>query len=62
MKLPEQQRYGHSPLTQRPTYEWPGGARLALLVGNNIEHFAFRARIGRDSAQIGAPQNQRNYA
>ncbi|WP_431281305.1 polysaccharide deacetylase family protein [Humitalea sp. 24SJ18S-53] len=62
MKLPEHNRYTHSALPQRPTYEWPGGKRLALLLSNNIEHFAFRAGIGSDSAQIGAPQNQRNYA
>jgi len=62
MKLPVQQRYGHSALPQRPTYDWPGGKRLALLVCNNIEHFAFRAGLGSDSATVGAPQNQRNYA
>ncbi|HEY8609662.1 MAG TPA: polysaccharide deacetylase [Roseomonas sp.] len=62
MKLPVQTRYEHSALPARPTYEWPNGTRLALLICNNIEHFAFRAGIGSDSAQIGAPQNQRNYA
>jgi peptidoglycan/xylan/chitin deacetylase (PgdA/CDA1 family) len=61
MKLPAHHRYDHSALPQRPTYEWPGGKRLALIVCNNIEHFAFRAGMGSDSAQIGAPQNQRNY-
>jgi len=43
-------------------YAWPNGASLALVVCNNIEHFAFRAGLGSDSAQIGAQQNQRNYA
>ncbi len=47
---------------QRPTYEWSGGARLAVVVSNNIEHFAFRAGLGSDSAQLGAAQNRRNYA
>jgi hypothetical protein len=62
MKLPTHGRYGHSAITTRPTYEWPNGARLAVLVYNNIEHFAFRTGLGSDSAQPGAPQTQRNYA
>jgi peptidoglycan/xylan/chitin deacetylase (PgdA/CDA1 family) len=62
LRLPEHGRYAHSPLPQRPTYEWPGGARLAVVVSNNIEHFAFRTGLGSDSAQLGAAQNQRNYA
>jgi allantoinase len=62
MKLPQHGRYGHSALPQRPGYVWPNGANLALVVCNNIEHFAFRAGLGSDSAQMGAPQNQRNYA
>ncbi len=62
MKLPRHDRYDHIPLPSRPTYEWPNGTRLAVLVCNNIEHFAYRAGMGSDSAQIGAMQNQRNYA
>lgn len=62
MKLPAQQRYSHSAIPQRATYDWPGGKRLALLICNNIEHHAFRAGLGSDSATVGAPQNQRNYA
>lgn len=62
MKLPTQTRYDHSALPSRPTYEWPNGTRLALLIGNNIEHHAFRAGLGSDSAALGAPQTQRNYA
>ncbi len=62
MKLPGHDRYSHSPLPQRPTYAWPNGARLAVILCNNIEHFAFRSGLGSDSAQVGAVQNQRNYA
>ncbi len=62
LRLPQHGRYAHSPLPQRPTYEWPGGARLAVVISNNIEHFAFCAGLGSDSAQLGAAQNQRNYA
>ena len=62
MKLPRHGRYEHSAIRDRATYDWPNGARLALTVVNNIEHFAYRAGLGTDSAQPGAPQNQRNYA
>jgi allantoinase len=63
MKLPAQQRYAHSAIPSRPVYDWPGGKRLALLVVNNIEHFAYRAGLGSDSTgPAPALQNQRNYA
>jgi allantoinase len=62
MKLPAHNRYPHSALPHRPTYKWPNGTNLAVVVCNNIEHFAYRAGLGSDSAQPGAGQNQRNYA
>lgn len=62
MKMPRHGRYEHSAIWQRPTYEWPNGARLALHVTNNIEWFAFRAGMGSDSTGAAQPQGQRNYA
>ena len=62
MKLPAHNRYPHSALPHRPTYKWPNGTNLAVMVCNNIEHFAYRTGLGSDSAQPGAGQNQRNYA
>lgn len=62
MKLPRHGRYGHSAIKDRPTYEWPNGARLALTLCNNIEHFAYRAGLGSDSTGLSAVQNQRPYA
>lgn len=62
MILPGHNRYPYSPIHKRPTYEWPNGTRLALMLCNNIEHFAFRAGLGSDSTSVGAPQTQRNYA
>lgn len=62
MKLPTHGRYPHSAMPRRPVYDWPGGKRLAVVISNNIEHFAYRAGLGTDSAQPGAAQNQRNYA
>jgi len=31
--------YRHSPLPQRPKLEWPNGARLAVYVALNVEHY-----------------------
>lgn len=62
MRLPGHGRYAHSAIPHRPTYEWPNGARLALVVCNNIEAFAYRAGLGSDSTGAAAPQGQRNYA
>ncbi|HJU20319.1 MAG TPA: polysaccharide deacetylase family protein [Stellaceae bacterium] len=62
MKLPAHDRYDYVPIYRRPTYEWPGGARLAVFLCNNIEHFAFREGLGSDSTGLAATQSQRNYA
>ncbi|HZH47067.1 MAG TPA: polysaccharide deacetylase family protein [Roseococcus sp.] len=62
MRLPQHGRYGHSAIPSRPVYDWPGGKRLALVVCNNIEHFAFRAGQGSDSTGLSVAQNQRPYA
>jgi len=32
-------RYDFSPITQRPTFRWPHGERLAVWICYNIEHF-----------------------
>ncbi len=64
MKLPTHNRYDYIPLPERKTYDWPNGARLAVTICNNIEHFAFRAGIGADHGTPGStlPQTHRNYA
>jgi allantoinase len=35
----ENELYDYSPITERPPISWPGGARVAVYVGLNIEHF-----------------------
>jgi allantoinase len=62
MDLPKHDRYDYSALPTRPDYSWPGGKRLAVCIGNNIEHFAFLSGLGSDGTQAGAPQSTRNYA
>ena len=39
-------RYPYSPITRRRDYAWPGGRRLAVYIGFNIEHFEFGAGLG----------------
>lgn len=43
-------RFDYSPIHQRADYRWPNGARLAVYLGFNIEHFAFGEGMG---ARIG---------
>lgn len=40
--------FEYSPITERPTITWPGGARVAVYVGLNVEHFL----LGRPSTSI----------
>ena len=35
----ENQLYDYSPIVRRPKLEWPDGARVALWIGLNIEHY-----------------------
>jgi len=53
--LPDHGRFGYSPITRRPDWRWPNGARLAVYLGFNIEHFAFGDGLG---ACLGPPSPQ----
>ncbi|WP_298932487.1 polysaccharide deacetylase family protein [uncultured Ramlibacter sp.] len=53
--LPEHGRFGYSPINRRPDWVWPNGARLAVYLGFNIEHFAFGEGLG---ACLGPPSPQ----
>ena len=44
--LPCHERFDYRPITRRPDYSWPGGARLAVYLGFNVEHFAFGEGLG----------------
>jgi peptidoglycan/xylan/chitin deacetylase (PgdA/CDA1 family) len=39
-------RYSYSAITKRPDYRWPGGKRLAVYLGFNLEHFEFGSGLG----------------
>jgi allantoinase len=61
-RLPDSGRFDYSAITSRPDYHWPNGARLAVYIGFNLEHFAFGEGLG---ACIGPPSPQPdvlNYA
>jgi allantoinase len=39
--LPSHDRFDYSPITDRPSFTWPGGRRLAVYVAVAIEHFPY---------------------
>lgn len=41
MTLPTPNRYSYSPINARRDYSWPEGARLAMYIAVNIEHFSY---------------------
>lgn len=62
MTLPGHGRYDYVPITERADYSWPGGARLAVYVGLNLEHFAFGEGLGAELAPGGPQPDVLNYA
>jgi len=55
-------RYEYRAITDRPDYSWPGGARLAVYLGLNLEHFAFGEGLGAELAPGGPQPDILNYA
>ena len=55
-------RYRYSAITKRPDYAWPGGRRLAVYVGFNIEHFEFGAGLGAALAPRSPEPDVLNYS
>ena len=62
IRLPYHDRYPYSPITQRKDYSWPGGKRLAVYLGLNIEHFAFGAGEGHLLTVANPPPDPRTFA
>jgi peptidoglycan/xylan/chitin deacetylase (PgdA/CDA1 family) len=44
--LPAHGRFDYLPITRRADHVWPNGARLAVYIGFNLEHFAFGEGLG----------------
>jgi peptidoglycan/xylan/chitin deacetylase (PgdA/CDA1 family) len=60
--LPSHGRYDYRPWPGRPRYAWPGGAKLAVYLGVNLEHFAFGEGLGAELAPGGPQPDVLNYA
>jgi hypothetical protein len=55
-------RFDYTPITQRPDYCWPNGARLAVYLGFNVEHFAFGGGLGANIGPASPQPDVLNYA
>jgi peptidoglycan/xylan/chitin deacetylase (PgdA/CDA1 family) len=55
-------RYDYLPWARRPRESWPGGRKLAVYLGVNLEHFAFGEGLGAELAPGGPPPDVLNYA
>ncbi len=62
MQLTPNPRYGYSALPERPQFDWPDGARLAVYLGVNIECFSFGEGLGAELAPGGPQPDVLNYA
>lgn len=60
--LPSHGRYDYTGWRGRPAYEWPNGARLAVYLGVNLEHFAFGEGLGAQLAPGGPQPDVLNFA
>ena len=60
--IPVSGRFDYSPMTGRPDYVWPNGARLAVYIGFNLEHFAFGEGLGACIGPISAQPDVLNYS
>jgi peptidoglycan/xylan/chitin deacetylase (PgdA/CDA1 family) len=60
--LKDHGRYDYSPIGARPDYSWPNGARLAVHLALNAEHFSFGVGLGNDYGVTQPAPNSRAYA
>ncbi|MCQ6260385.1 polysaccharide deacetylase family protein [Alcanivorax sp. MM125-6] len=60
--LPDPGRFAYSAIHRRPDYHWPGGKRLAVYLGFNLEHFAFGEGMGAKLGAAFAEPDVLNYA
>lgn len=55
-------RYDWTPWARRPRESWPGGRKLAVYLGVNLEHFSFGEGLGAELAPGGPAPDILNYA
>ena len=61
-RLPHHGRFAYSAIHQRPDFRWPNGARLAVYLGFNIEHFAFGEGLGANFGPVSPQPDILNYS
>jgi allantoinase len=62
MKSGDHGRYRYSAIKTRPRYDWPGGKRLAVYLGLNLETFAFAEGFGAQLTPAPHQPDVLNYA
>lgn len=60
--VPDSGRFAYQSIKARPDYSWPNGARLAVYIGFNLEHFAFGEGLGACIGPISQQPDVLNYA
>ncbi len=60
--IPTHGRFGYSAIHRRPDWHWPGGRRLAVYLGFNVEHFAFGEGLGAGIAPASPQPDVLNHA
>jgi allantoinase len=60
--LKNHDRFPYHPWVGRPGWSWPNGAKLALYLGVNLEHFSFGEGLGAELAPGGPHPDVLNYA
>jgi allantoinase len=60
--IPDSGRFPYSAITQRANFTWPGGQRLAVYIGFNLEHFAFGEGLGAGIGPASPQPDVLNYS
>jgi peptidoglycan/xylan/chitin deacetylase (PgdA/CDA1 family) len=60
--IPDSGRFPYQGINARPNYCWPNGARLAVYIGFNLEHFAFGEGLGACICPASPQPDVLNYA
>lgn len=60
--VPDSGRFVYSAIHQRPAFAWPGGKRLAVYIGFNLEHFAFGQGLGAGIGPASPQPDVLNYS
>lgn len=55
-------RFDYQAIGARPDFSWPGGARLAVYLGFNLEHFAFGEGLGANIGPVHPHPDVLNYS